>query len=418
MDADLERQPFAGLPNFDPMDPAQLANPYPTYADLRRDRPVFYDPKLDLWVVSRYADIVASVKQSDVFSSSGALTPAGKFLPSVEAVFAGGIGPVKALTEIDGPDHARIRAVLNRAFTPKRIVNMEARVRAIAEDLIDQFASDGKAELTAQFASKMPGLVICDLLGVPLSDFPLLKKWTDDWVKLMSVNIAEEEQIRCAHSLVEYQRYMHEQLLDRQKNPREDILTVMLPPELGGAAALSVNEAVSNGMTFFAAGYEQTANMIMNAVVTLFGHREQYDRLSADPSLLERAVEEILRYAGSVKGIFRVTTRPVELGGETIPADARVFLLYCSANHDEKHFDNPEVFDIDRQLARDHMTFARGIHICAGAALARMEVRVAIELLQRRLPNLRPAAGVAPPQRLEHLWISGYTTLPVEWDRN
>jgi cytochrome P450 len=155
--------------------------------------------------------------------------------------------------------------------------------------------------------------------------------------------------------------------------------------------------------------------MVTNALATLFEHRDQYDRISADPTLLDQAVEEILRFATSVQGIFRVTTRPVELGGVTLPAAARVFLLYASANHDEQRFEDPDVLDIDRPLTRDHMTFGRGIHVCIGSALVRLTIRIALELLQKRLPNLRPAADVTP-QRMRHILLSGYDTLPVEWD--
>jgi cytochrome P450 len=417
MDTDAEPRPSPVCPHFDLMDPAHIANPYPTYATLRRDAPVFYQPQFDIWVVSRHADIVAAVKQPEIFSSRGALTVAGEFCPSVQAVIENGVGMGQLLTEADGPEHTRIRAVFNRAFTQRRTAGMEPHIRAVAEELIDQFAACGKAELVSQFTSLLPGLVICDLLGVPRADFPKIKEWNNDWVTLLSVDVPEEEQVRCAHSLLAYEQYLYGQFLDRQRAPREDLITVMLPTELGGAAALSLGEAVYNVIDSVAAGYETTAKMITNAVATLFEHRDQYDRISADPTLLDQAVEEIVRFASPVQGIFRVTTRPVELGGVTLPAAARVFLLYASANHDEQHFENPDVLDIDRPPTRNHMTFSRGIHACIASGLAHLTVRIAVELLQKRLPNLRPATDAAP-QRMRHVWLSGYDTLPVEWDPN
>jgi cytochrome P450 len=191
-------------------------------------------------------------------------------------------------------------------------------------------------------------------------------------------------------------------------------MTVLLPRELGGDADLSLDEAIVNVIDFFAAGFGTTSNMIATGMATLFEHGEQYDRLRSDPTLLDNAVEEILRFASSVQGAFRVTTRPTELGGVTIPAGGRVFLLYGSANHDETRFENPEVFDIDRSPVRDHLTFSRGILFCIGSALARLEIRVALELLLKRLPDLRPVPG-AVPRRLHHLYLNGYHTLPVEW---
>ena len=417
MDADTESRRPAACPHFDPMAPAHVANPYPGYATLRRDAPVFYDPQLDTWVVSRHADIAAALKQPENFSSSDALRVAGQFPRSVQAVLAGGVGMSPPLTEADGPAHTRMRAVLNRAFAQRRIEGMEPRIRAIADELIDQFEVDGKAELVSQFASPLPGFVICDLLGVPRTDFPKLVVWNADWMSLLSVSLPEEEQVRCARALLAYEQYLHGQFLDRQKTPREDLITLMLPVELDGTAALSLSEAIYNVIDSLASGYRTIGNMITNALATLFEHRDEYDRISADPTLLDRAVEELLRFATSVQGIFRVTTRPVALGGVTLPAAARVFLLYASANHDEQRFEYPDVLNIDRPLTRDHMTFGRGIHACIGSSLTRLTIRIALELLQKRLPNLRPAADAAP-QRMRHLFLSGYDTLPVEWDPN
>jgi len=402
-------------PRFAPHDPVQTADPYPTYAALRRDAPVFHDPRLDVWVLSRYDDVVAAVKQPEVFSCNGALTAAGKFAPSVQAVFAGSAGLAAILNESDGPVHTRLRGAFGRWFNRERVTLMEPHIRAIAGELIDGFEAEGEADLMAEFAALLPGLVICDLLGVPRGDFPKIKDWTDDWLTLISAGVPEEDQIRCAHNLLAYMQYLREHFLERQKNPGEDLMTVLLPRELGGAADLRLDEAIVNVMDFFAAGFGTTSNMIANGMATLFEYGEQYDRLRQDPTLLDNAVEEILRFASSVQGAFRVTTRPIELSGVTIPAGGRVFLLYGSANHDEARFENPEVFDIDRSPVRDHLTFSRGIHFCIGSALARLEIRIALELLLKRLPALRPVPG-AVPLRLDHLYLNGYHTLPVEWD--
>jgi cytochrome P450 len=402
-------------PRFDPHDPVQTADPYPTYAALRRDAPVFHDPHLGVWVVCRYDDVLAAVKQPEVFSCSGALTAAGKFAPSVQAVLAGSAGLAAILNESDGPEHTRLRGAFGQWFNRQRIAGMEPHIRAIAGELIDGFEAEGKADLMVEFAGLLPGLVMCDLLGVPREDFPKVKAWTDDWLTLVSAGVPEEDQIRCARNLLVYLQCLREQFLDRQKNPGEDLMTVLLPRELGGDAELSLDEAIVNVVDFFAAGFGTTSNMIATGMATLFEHGEQCDRLRSDPTLLDNAVEEILRFASSVQGAFRVTTRPTELGGVTIPAGGRVFLLYGSANHDEARFENPEVFDIDRSPVRAHLTFSRGPHFCIGAALARMEIRIALELILARLPELRPVPG-AVPRRLHHLYLSGYQTLPVEWD--
>lgn len=408
--------PMAAVcPHFNPMDPAHLKNPYPNYADFRHDTPVFYSEAVNLWFVTRYADIAAALKQPDIFSSNGAVQGA-ELSPVAQALLQKSVGSATIMVESDEPDHGRIRSVLNRAFTPQRIAGLEPAVREIANNLIAAFSADGHADLIPQFALPLPGLVICDLFGIPRADLPKVKRWADDWVTLLSVPLPEEQQVACVQSMVAFQDYLRAQLLDRQQNPREDLLTVMLPIEYGGTAPLSMEEAFYNAMSALVAGYETTTNLIANAVTILFKHPEQYQQLRDNPELLQHAVEELLRLDTSVQGLFRTTTQEVTLGEVTIPANAKVFLVYGSANHDSEQFSEPERLDITRPNAREHMTFARGIHVCIGSALARLEIRIALELLLQRLPNLRPSAS-AEPKRFEHFFVRGYTSLPIEWDR-
>jgi cytochrome P450 len=415
MNANATVSAVAACPHFNPMDPAHLANPYPNYAQLREEAPVFYDAQYDLWFITRYDDIAAAVKQPEIFSSVGALNATGGYSAAVQAVLAQGVGAAQLIVEVDEPVHGRIRRVLNKAFTPQRIAQLEPQIRTLTDQLIDAFVADGRADLVTQFALLLPGLVICDLFGVPRADFPNLKRWTDDWIVLLSVDVSEDYQIHCAHSMVAYQNYLREQFEDRQRQPREDLLTVMLPAEMGGAAPLSVAEAAYNAMNLMAAGHETTAKAIANGLVQLFAHRDQLDQLRANPALIPNAVEEMLRFDTPTQGLFRTTTCPVELSGVTIPAGARVFLVYGSANHDAAQFSESERFDIARPNAREHLAFSRGIHVCIGAPLARLEIRTALERLLERLPNLRPAAHAAP-ERFEHFWLRGFNTLPTEWD--
>lgn len=414
MNASVSSSATAVCPHFNALDPAHLANPYLKYAEFQRDTPVFYSEEYGMWFVTRYADIAAAVKQPHIFSSVGAAQGA-ELSPVAQAMLHKSIGTATIMLESDEPNHTRIRSVLNKAFTPQRISRLEPAIREIANNLIDAFSTDGQADLIAQFALPLPGLVICDLLGIPRADLAQIKRWADDWMILLSVPLPEEQQIACVRSMVEFQDYLRAQLLERQQHPREDLLTVMLPVEYGGTSTLSMEEAIYNAMSTAVAGYETTTNLIANAMMILFKHPEQYQQLREDPALLQHAVEELLRMDSSVQGLFRTTTQPVTLSDVTIPANARVFLVFGAANHDSSHFPEPERLDINRANAREHLTFSRGIHVCVGSALARLEIRIAIELLMGRLPNLRPAAA-AQPQRFEHFWLRGYTSLPIEWD--
>lgn len=415
IDTITTRPATVACPHFNPLEPAFQADPYPIYAELRRDTPVFYSPLYDFWVVTRHADVSDVLRQPDIFSSAGALQNNVALPPRVVAVMATQDPEATLLVESDGPVHSRIRGVVNKAFTPQRIARLEPKIRAITEELIDAFAADGQADLMTQFATPLPGRVICDLLGVPQEDFPQLKRWSDEWVELLSASAPEERLLACAHGFVASQRYFLEQIRSRQQHPREDLLTVMLPIELGGTAALSVAEAAYNALSLMVAGHETTTNVIGNGLAQLFAHPDQLDQLRKNPELIPNAVEELLRIDTSVLGLFRVTTREAEVGGVTIPANARVFLLYSAANHDTAQFPNPERLDITRANAREHLTLARGIHVCLGAPLARLELRIAFERLLARLPNLRPATDT-PSQRMEHFWMRGYTSLPIAWD--
>lgn len=409
-------QPPAAVtcPHFNPLDPSFQADPYPLYAELRRDTPVFYSPLYDMWVVTRYADVAQVMKQTDVFSSVGSLQANVALPPLVTAVLEeSSLGPAVLMVESDTPVHSRMRNVVNKAFTPQRIAQLEPQIRAITDELIDGFVNDGQADLMRQFAIPLPGRVICRLFGIPEEDFGLIKRWSDDFMELLGASGPEERLVEAAHGFVASQQYFLAQIRDRQQNPREDLLTVMLPAELGGTAALSISEATYNAIDFVVAGHETTTHIIANGLAHLFANPDQLHQLATQPALIPNAVEELLRIDTSVLGLFRITTREAELGGATIPAKARMFILYGAANHDETHFPNPDQLDITRPNAREHLAFARGIHTCLGAPLARLELRIAFERLLQRLPNLRPAGDGT---RHAHFFMRGFDTFPIAWD--
>lgn len=415
MTAKATQSTAATCPHFDPLEPTQNANPYPVYAELRREAPVLYSSQYNIWVVTRYADVVAVMKQHDIFSSVGSMQITTEVPPRVAAVLANGLGTAQLMVESDPPDHTRMRAAVNRAFTPQRISQLEPGIRQLADELIDSFVADGRAELIGQFGSPFQGLVICQLFGIPGSHSEQIKCWTDDWVEMLSGGASEERMVECAQAFVDCQHYFLDQLRLRQQHPQEDLLTAMLPEDMGGTASMNAAEAAYNALDLVAAGHETTTNSLGNGLMQFFAHPDQLDQLRSDPALIPNAVEEMLRMDTSVLGLFRVTTRDTELSGVPIPAGARVFIAYGSGSHDEERFEEPERFDIRRPNAREHLAFARGIHVCIGAALARMELRIALERLFARLPNLRLDPDVAP-QRLEHFWTRGYKTLPVVWD--
>jgi cytochrome P450 len=400
---------------FNPMAPDQIENPYPNYARLRRERPVFYSPMFDLWVVTRYADIAEVERDTERFSSMGALDARAEPHPAVRNVLAQGYSQFQSLVQSDPPNHTRMRAVFGGALSPQRIAAMESSIRATTNGLIDGFIRDGQGDLVQQFAYPLPAFVICDLLGVPREDMQQLKIWSDDKTLLMSATAPIEQQVDSAHGFIAMERYFKEKIHERSRKPREDLLTLLVPESMGGTAPMSEQEAVCNAMDLFSAGHETTTGLIGNGLWLLLEHPEQLQAVKDDPSLLPGAIEEILRKEPPVRGFFRQVMTDTTLGGVSLPKGARTFILYEAGNHDETQFSEPERFDIQRTDARKHLAFGKGIHFCVGAPLARLEGRIAFEQILRRLPNLRSSTEESPVRR-PYLMLRGFEHLPLVWD--
>lgn len=400
---------------FDPLAPDQIDNPFPVYARARREEPVFFSEKYDAWVVTRYSDLNAVLRDTARFSSASALEAKTEPTPDVKDVLRQGYVEFLSLVQSDPPDHTRVRNVFNKAFSPSRIAAMEPQVRAIADELIDAFVSDGEADLVARFAFQLPGAVICLLLGIPRADLPQIKQWSISKQVLLAAQETNERMVECARDFVALQHYFRDHIERRVREPRDDLLTLLSPSEIGGTAPLTMQEAVCNAMDLLAAGHETTTDLIGNGMALLMAHPDQLADLRADKSLLPAALDEILRAEDPVRGMFRRVTAKAEIGGATIPAGARLFLLYGSGNRDEAVFERSEEFDIHRKTDVPHLAFGKGIHFCVGNALARLEGRVAIEHLLTRLPDVRRDPTRSSVRR-PYLILWGFERLPVRWD--
>jgi cytochrome P450 len=399
---------------FEPLDPQQLADPYPFYAQARQEQPVFYSPNFDAWVVTRYDDVVSVVQDAKRYTSANAIAP-GALPADVQAILAQGYNRVPNLIDTDPPEHSRMRNVIGKAFTTQRIAALEPKIRAIAVELIDGFAREGKADLLKRFAFPLPGLVICDLLGVPHIDLDQLKQWSDDFMSIISLTDSHERLLAAAHGYVGFQRYIVEQLEERSRQPREDLLSVLVPESLGGSAPISLEEAIAMSIAVMASGHETTTHLILNALLLLIQHPEQMQMLRQNPALIPNAIEETLRFESPSRCIFRTTAVDVELGGVALPANSCVIVIWPSANRDERRFTDADRFDSLRPDANRHLGFGKGVHFCIGAALARLEGKIALEELLDRLPSLR----LQPNVRLEYwpnLFMRGFQELPLEWD--
>jgi cytochrome P450 len=416
------------LEGFEPFSPDYLRDPFPVWERALRDRPVFYCPPLDLWVITRYDDIAAATADWRTFSNR-----ATDFVPVpeqlVERVGRNLFGEHSLLAS-DPPVHTVSRKTANRSFTRSRIAAAEPFIAALADELVDGFESERRCDLLPSYGYAISKRTITHLLGLPAADARLFSQWAEDHFALMTprssvsgeadgtlaVRMAPEERVERWTRVAEAVDYFRELIEDRRRQPRDDMISDMVAArDADGRPALSDWRIIVHCQEMISAGSDTTGSLIGVATMYLTADRELHERVRADPSLVDRVVEETLRRHGSARGMFRFTTREVTVAGVTIPANASVYLAFQAAGQDPSHFPDPARFDIDRRNLDEHLAFGRGRHFCPGAPIARLEATVALRTLTRRLPGLR----VVPGQTLEYAQvITGALLehLEVEWD--
>ena len=395
--------------------PEVLECPYPYYERVREEAPVHQTP-LGFWAVSRYEDVLSVVRNPEMFSS---LAQSNSFVtpppPEVIEIAKQGYPRVNTLLSNDPPSHTQFRNLVNKAFLPKRVAQLEDSIRKIANDLVDAFINDSKVDLVEQFAVGLPLTVIADALGVDRTDMPKFKKWSDDSVAPLSGMLTPERQIECAHSRIEFQKYMVDRVHEREENLRDDLLSDLVQ------ARFDSGERAGEGMTMpemldviaqlLVAGNETTTKLIAAATLMLVENPEQMAKVRADHSLIPNLVEEALRMEAPVQMLPRFTKDDVEVGGVVIPKGSVVMAMYGCANRDGAKYPNPDMFDIERDNARTQLAFGQGPHFCVGAALARSEARIAFELLLSRLNNIALANVDTPTHRELSMTLRGLTNL-------
>jgi cytochrome P450 len=364
---------------FDPFDRALHEDPYPVYRRLRDEFPVHHNPHLRFWTLSRHADVLGALQAPDLFISGK-----GVYVGAPEDDDKQITAEAPLLITTDRPRHTQLRALVSRAFTPRRIALLEPRIRAIARSLLDDLKGRREFDLVREFSGPLPTIVIAELLGVPAED--------QEWFKVKSTAVAQFDpraprDAAATGPAMELGRYLAEVLAQRRREPRDDLLSALLAAEIDGQR-LSDVELIGFGFLLLVAGNETTTNLISNAAILLDRHRDQRRLLLEDPARISGAIEEFLRFDSPVQGLARTTTAPVTLHGVTIPADSKVLLLFGSANHDERAIPDAERFDVMR-APNPHVAFGFGAHFCLGANLARLEARVAFEELLARLPDYR-----------------------------
>jgi cytochrome P450 len=387
---------MAPITEYSPFVPAVKEDPYPYYAWLRERHPVYYHDKLGFYVLSRYADVEAAARATDVFSSAQGIGPER--------------APVAMMIAKDPPDHSRLRKLVSKAFTPKMVEQLAPRIQEIVDELLDAALPRGAFDLVQDFAYPLPVIMIAEMLGVEPERREEFKRWSDAAIHVTAGGAQYGDMATYMQSWQEFKAYFSQIIEERRRSPRNDLVSALVQAQ-DERDALTLNEILNFCFLLLVAGNETTTNLITNGALALYTHEEQRLKLRGQPQLIQNAIEEILRYDGPIQGVFRTTTRDVEVRGTTIAAQSKVLLLWAAANRDPEVFPDPDRFDIER-TPNEHMAFGRGIHFCLGAPLARLEARIATQTILRRTKVTRPDPdGV--PKRVDNALFRGLKRFPV-----
>jgi cytochrome P450 len=371
---------------YDPLSPEELADPYPSFAQARRKAPVFYSPALDTWSVANHSDVLAILKDVDNFSSRAALP-----IPDPPRELRDRLPEypwAHSLLTMDDPDHRPARAAIQKPFTPRRVAQLEAGIRTRATGLLDSLADSGSIEFVGEYAYPLSLSVIGELLGIPPSRLALLQTAVTGAFRILGEGLTNRDDVLAvSRNIADLVEYMNQLVEEKRRSPGEDFTSAMAASPRADGSAPATDELVRNVWVIIAAGFETSANVIALGVRSLLAHPDQWQLLLNDRTLVDNAVEEMLRYRTLVKRIYRSANREVTVDGVSIPAGARVSLLTASANRDPGGYaDDPDRFDVSRK--REHLAFGRWKHFCVGAPLARLEMRITLATLLERFPDV------------------------------
>lgn len=401
---------------FDPFHDPMLSDPYPFFERARRQAPIFYAPDIDHWVVTRREDIKAVFMDPETYSARNTIRPVFELAPEAQRILRDGqwrISP--ALGNNDPPDHGRFRSAVNRAFTARRVAQLQPVVRELVDEGLERFQQRGQAELMGELLYDLPATVILTMLGIPQADVPVIRKGSANRVAFVWGRPTPEQQVELAQGMVDFWSYLRGVIDERLENPGSDLVSDLIAVRDGDDGVLSLDEIASVLFAFLTAGHETTSSLLGNAVRTLLDPPRRWSELVASPDLIPAAVEEVLRFESPVTSWRREVAKPTELAGQTLQSGDQLLLLLGSANRDEAVFERPDDYDPHRSNARDHLSFGHGIHFCLGAPLARLEGRVVLERLTVRFPSLRLVGdqSVAYPPNTS---FRGPLELQVTWE--
>ena len=374
-------------------------DPHDVWAWMREHAPAYYDAKNDVWAITRYQDVLAIERDAKRFSSIRAPRPHGQPLP--------------LSISMDNPEHQRRRALVYQGFTPKRVAEREAHIRAVCNEIVDRVCERGECDFVWDVAAPLPLLLIADMLGFDPSVFDDLLRWSDDIVRGQTSTPTAEVEAARARAMAEFRAMQLEVIADRRsRGPQNDLISILCHAEVDGER-LDDESIVLETLLILVGGDETTRHVITMGQLALFDHPEQSSVMRSDSNSLRSGVEEMLRWVSPVKNMARTVVGEVSLHGEILRDGDQVLLMYPSANRDADEFPEPDRFDARRD-PNHHLAFGFGPHYCLGQALARLELAVMFDVLFRRLPDLEPANDEPLPFRASN-FIVGPEAMPVRF---
>lgn len=397
-EAGVDEASRATFLSYDPLSPPTQEDPYPYYRQLLSDHPLYHNPKMGFWALSRYDDVRSAFKDWRTFSSAQGV--------NLEPGFAEVIGP--EILNMDPPRHDQLRRLIAHHFTLSNVRSYEPMVRELASELLSDLLEQGGGDFAEDFSQRLPVLIICKLMGIPPEDESVVRSMAHDL--LLTLSGSDEFASQATAAATQLRNYFARLVDERRRSPSDDVVSSLANGTIDGDP-LPEEEIFGMCLIIYLAGNTTTSALISNGLYCLATHPEQKEKLAACPSadIIENTIEELLRYESPVQWSSRVTTREVELHGEAVPSGERVLLLIGAAQRDPREWENPDELDILRTPQR-LLAFGDGVHRCVGAPLARLEGRVALEEIFRRAPGFEVAGEI---KRLHISTERGLSSLPL-----
>ena len=405
------------IPSF--FDPVVQDDPFDAYALMHEQCPVHQLPENDLYMVTRYADVRTVLTDPATFSSSPSQT-GGRVSQATEAhsnVFKEqGWIRAQTLQRTDPPVHTHYRKLLNRVFTGRQVEKLVPRIDELAHELIDAFIDRGECEFVKDFALPLPGIIICEQLGLPASQYPTFKRWADAMLAMTQRPLNADEAVEQAEIEIGAQHHLAREFEVRRQNPSDNLISALANAHRD-EEPLTMEELQDLMHQLVTGGFETTTAGLGTALLLLLQHPDQMEKLRNDRSLQANFIEESLRFDSPVAGLWRSSTCPVELSDTDIPEGASIMVRYAAANRDSEIFDNPDVFDIERDNAKDHLAFGWGTHFCIGARLARAELMAGFTAILDRMDNIALARPLDDQAHEFSFFLRPLKELPITFTK-